>query len=200
MSNRSTGHMGYKIAEEALKRKHRVTLVSGPVSLIPPRVHKFIPIETADDLLKALKKEIKTADCLIMAAAVSDFKAEKIAKEKIKRAKKISINLAPNKDILRELARHKKHKIFVGFNLETSNLVRNARLKLRAKKLDMIVANRFTKYHNPFGDNKLDVDIIDRFWDIAKIKRKNKAFVAHVLLDKLEELWYLKKNKPWRSA
>jgi len=187
--------MGYKIAEEALKKKHRVTLISGPVNLIPPSVHKFIQIETADDLLKALKKEIKSADCLIMAAAVGDFKVENRAKAKIKRAQGLSIKLVPNKDILRELAGYKKHKLFVGFNLETANLVRNARLKLRVKLLDIIVANRLTKYHNPFGDNKLDVDIIDRFGNITKIRQKNKAFISHVLLDKLERLWYEMDNR-----
>ena len=192
--------MGYKIAEEALKRKHKITLISGHVNLVPPKVQKFIPIETADDLLEELKKEIKKADCLIMAAAVGDFKVKKTAKGKIKRAKNISIKLAPNKDILRELTAYKKHKLFVGFNLETSNLVKNARLKLKAKNLDIIAANRLTKYHNPFGDNKLDVDIIDRYGGITKIRRKNKAFIAYVLLDKIEELWYLKNNKPWRPA
>lgn len=183
--------MGYRIAEEALKRGHKVTLISGPVNLTPPKGHKFIPIETADDLLEALKKEIKKADCLIMSIAVGDFKVKEVTKEKIKRAKNISIKLTPNKDILHELAAYKKHKLFVGFNLETSNLIRNARLKLKAKNLDIIAANRLTKYHNPFGNRKLDVDIIDRYGGITKIRKKNKTFIAYVLLDKIEQLWYL---------
>ena len=190
ISNRSTGYMGYKIAEEALKRKHRVTLISGPTNLIPPRVDNLIYIKTADELLKELKKNIYYADCLIMCAAVSDFRAQKISNKKIKRKSTLSIILVPNKDILHELARYKKHKLFVGFNLETSNLVRNARLKLKSKNLDIIVGNRLTKYHNPFGNNKLDVDLINKNGDIVKIKNKNKTFIAHVLLDKIEELRY----------
>ena len=182
--------MGYKIAEEALKRKHKVILISGPTNLVPPRVDKVIFIKTADELLKELKKNIRYADCLIMCAAVSDFRARKISNKKIKRKGKLTVILVPNKDILQELAKYKKRKLFIGFNLETSNVVENAKLKLRSKNLDIIVGNRLTKYHNPFGNNKLDVYLIDRNSNIVKIKNKNKAFVAHVLLDKIEELRY----------
>ncbi len=184
--------MGYTIAEEALRRKHKVTLISGPTNLIPPGADEIIFIKTADDLLRELKKKIRHADCLIMCAAVSDFRAQKISNKKIKRKNKLSITLLPNKDILAELGGYKKHKLFVGFNLETSNLIRNARLKLKAKNLDIIVANRLTKQHNPFGNNKLDVELIDKNGHILKIKKKNKAFISHVLLDKIEELWYLR--------
>jgi len=184
--------MGYKIAEVALKRKHKVTLISGPTNLIPPKTNKIIFIKTADELLKELKKKMRHADCLIMCAAVSDFKAQKISNKKIKRKHKPSITLLPNKDILAELRRYKKHKLFVGFNLETSNLVRNARLKLKAKNLDIIVANRLTKRHNPFGNNKLDVNLIDKNGNTVKIRKKDKVFISHVLLDKIEEMWYLK--------
>jgi len=184
--------MGYTIARRAVNAGHRVTLISGPVKITPPKVHKFISIETADELLAALKKEIKKADCLVMSAAVSDFRARKIYNKKIKRKNRLSIALLPNKDILRELAKHKKRKLFIGFSLETENLIGNSRLKLKNKNLDLIAANSLTKYHNPFGNNKLDVCLIDKNGNIAKIKKKNKAFIAHVLLDKIEELWYLK--------
>ena len=192
--------MGYKIAEEALKRKHRVILISGPVNINPPGVNKFISIQTADDLLKALKKEIKSADCLVMCAAVSDFTVKNISAKKIKRKGPIKLELIPNKDILKELARYKGHKLFIGFNLETSNLVKNAKLKLKDKDLDLIVANSITKSHNPFGNNMLDIKIIDKYNNISHIAHKNKSFIAHVLLDKIEELWYLKNDKLWRSA
>jgi len=186
--------MGYKIAARALARGHRVTLISGPVKITPPRVQRLILIETSEDLLRALKKEIKKTDCLIMCAAVGDFKARKISGKKIKRKNNLLVNLKANKDILRELARHKKHNLFVGFNLETENLVRNAEKKLKTKNLDIMVANRLTKYHNPFGDNNLDVVIIDRFGKNANLKAKDKGFIANVLLDKIEELWYLKRK------
>ena len=184
--------MGCRIAEEALKRKHKVVLVSGPTDIAPPKADKNISIQTADDLLKELKREMRHADCLVMCAAVGDFRARRSSAKKIKRKKGLWLELIPNKDILRELSKFHKHNLFVGFSLETENLVRNSYLKLKNKNLDLIVANSFTKYHNPFGDNKLNVDIIDKNGDVIKIRKKNKAFIAHVLLDKIEELWYLK--------
>lgn len=188
--------MGYKIAEEAHKRKHIVTVVSGPTKLTPSKVHRFISIETADELLKCLKKEIKRADCLIMAAAVSDFRVGRVSKKKIKRQKSLRLNLVPTKDILSELAgKDEREKLFVGFSLETENQTKNACLKLKNKNLDLIVANKLTKQHNPFGNKKLDVFIIDKFKKITQIKGKNKDFIARLLLDKVEEMWYLLKNR-----
>lgn len=184
--------MGCRIAEEALKRKHKVVLVSGPTDIAPPKADKNISIQTADDLLKELKREMRHADCLVMCAAVGDFRVRRSSAKKIKRKKGLRLELIPNKDILRELSKFHKHNLFVGFSLETENLVRNSYLKLKNKNLDLIVANSFTKYHNPFGDNKLNIDIIDKNGDVTKIRKKNKAFIAHVLLDKIEELWYLK--------
>jgi len=184
--------MGYRIAEEALKRKHKVTLISGPTDIIPPRTCNFISIRTADELLAELKKTIGKADCLFMCAAVSDFKVSEISNRKIKRTKPLNIKLIPNKDILKELERYHKRKLFIGFSLETENLVRNSHIKLKTKKLDLIVANSLTKSHNPFGNNKLDVTLIDKNRHVSKIKSRNKAFIAHVLLDKIEEMWYFK--------
>ncbi len=186
--------MGYKLAEEALKRNHKVTLISGPTKLIPPKVKKFISIETADDLLKALRKEINGADCLFMCAAVGDFRVRHFYKRKIKRQKRLSLELLQNKDILSEISKHKICNLFVGFSLETEALIKNAYSKLKNKNLDFIVANRLTKYHNPFGNNKLDVYIIDKFKNITRVKAKNKAFIAKVLLDKVEGLWYRKQK------
>lgn len=190
ISNRSTGYMGYKLAELACKRKHVVTLISGPTNLKIPKVKKFIQIETAEELAKALKREIRRADCLIMCAAVSDFKPASVCKKKIKRKKDLDLKLIPNKDILKALHGHKKGKFFIGFSLETESLLGNASLKLKDKGLDLIVANRLDKSHNPFGNNKLDVHIIDKKGNISKIHRRNKAFIAHVLLDKIEDMWY----------
>jgi len=193
ISNRSTGYMGYTVAEVASKRRHVVTLISGPTKLNPPKVKRFISIETADDLLKALKKELKKADCLIMCAAVADFRPGRVQKKKIKRKKGLSLQLIPNKDIIRELSRYKKGKLFIGFSLETGNLIRNSCKKLKAKGLDLIVANQLTKSRNIFGGNTLDASIIDKSGHITQIRQKNKAFLAHVLLDKVEKVWYLRR-------
>ena len=190
ISNRSTGYMGYKLAEVAYKRRHVVTLISGPTRIRIPKVKKFIQIETAEELLRALKKEIRKADCLIMCAAVGDFKPASVCKKKIKRKKGLDLKLIPNKDILKGLHGYKKSKLFIGFSLETENLLENSSLKLKEKGLDLIAANRLAKSHNPFGDNKLDVHVIDKKGNISKIHRRNKAFIAHVLLDKIEDMWY----------
>jgi phosphopantothenoylcysteine decarboxylase/phosphopantothenate--cysteine ligase len=193
ISNRSTGYMGYKIAEAASKRKHAVTLISGPVSLKPPKVKKLIRIETARDLLRALKTEVKKSDCLVMCAAVSDFRPVIISRKKIKRTKALSIKLVPNKDLIKELSLRKKSNLFVGFSLETENPVVNALKKIKRKKLDIIMANRLSKTHNPFGINKLDMIMIDAAGHRLYIKNKSKSYVADVLLDKIEKLWYQKR-------
>ena len=186
--------MGYKIAEEASKRNHKVTLITGPTGLKAPKVKKFISIETAAELFSAVKKELKNADCLIMCAAVGDFKSKRVFKKKIKRNKGLLLELVPSRDILSGLSRYKKGKIFVGFSLETDSLIRHSRAKLKNKNLDLIVANRLRKFPNVFGDNKLDVYIIDKYGFRREIKYKRKAFIAHVLLDKIEKMWYLKSN------
>jgi len=195
ISNRSTGVMGYKIAEEALRRGNKVTLISGPVKMTPPKAHKFISIETAEELLSVLKKEIKKADCLVMCAAVSDFRPKFVFDRKIKKSgKELTIDLVENKDILQELSKFHNHKLFIGFSLETENLLRHTYSKLKRKNLDLIVANSLTKLHNPFDDKNLNVFIIDKFKNFTSLKGKNKAFISYVLLDKIEELWYLMKR------
>lgn len=187
--------MGYRIAEESLKRKHKVVLISGPTNIAPPKADKNIFIHTANELLKELKREIRHADCLIMCAAVGDFRVKRPSANKIKRKKRLRLELIPNEDILQKLSKFHKHNLFVGFSLETGNLMKNSYLKLKNKNLDLIVANSFTKYHNPFGNNRLNINIIDKNGDVIKIRNKNKAFIAHVLLDKLEELWYLERDR-----
>jgi len=187
--------MGYKIAEAASRRRHAVTLISGSTKLSPPKVRKFISIDTADDLLKALRRELKKADCLIMCAAVGDFRVKSLQKNKIKRKKGLYLRLVSNKDIIAELSRHKKGKLFIGFSLETEDLVRNSIKKLKNKNLDFIVGNCLTKSHNPFGYNKLNVVLIDKTGHRIYINNKSKAYIAQVLLDKVERLWYLKGNK-----
>jgi len=186
--------MGYKIAEVASKRGNAITLISGPTRLKPPRVKKFISIETAGDLFRVLKKEIKRADCLVMCAAVADFRRASVPKGKIKRKKGLTLRLISNKDILKALSGYKKSKLFVGFSLETEGVVRNARKKIKNKNLDIIVTNRLSKSHNPFGDNKLDVCIIDKSGHSIYINGKSKAYIAQVLLDKIQRLWYLKRK------
>jgi phosphopantothenoylcysteine decarboxylase/phosphopantothenate--cysteine ligase len=187
--------MGYAIANEACRRLHKVILISGPTNLKPPRVKKFIRIETTDDLLCALKKEIRKADCLIMCAAVGDFRPKTVSKRKIKRRKRLFLEFIPNKDMLAEMSMYKKDKLFIGFSLETEDLIKNSMVKLKNKNLDLIVANRLSKTHNLFGNNKLDISIIDKKGQRIDINNRPKPYIAQVLLDKIERLWYLKENR-----
>jgi len=188
--------MGYRLAEEAARRGHIVTLISGPVKLLPPEnIYRFIQIRTLKELRTSLKKIMVQSECLIMCAAVADFRVKRIRKKKIRRRRKrLLLELVPTNDIIGELSKYKKRQLFVGFSLETEDLVRNSIRKLKDKKLDIIVANRLSKYHNPFGDNKLDVLIIDKDGRKIDIKNKTKPYIAQVLLDKIEQLWYLKRK------
>ncbi|MBN1787761.1 MAG: hypothetical protein JW806_05140 [Sedimentisphaerales bacterium] len=144
ISNASSGEMGYALAAAALKAGHKVTLISAPASLEPPKGVKLIETVSTDDMFKAVKNNFKKCDCLIMAAAVSDYKPAKKSKTKIKKtAKNLTIQLKPTVDILKWAGKNKKKDhVIVGFALEDKNLRKNAEKKLKDKNLDMIIANR----------------------------------------------------------
>lgn len=134
--------MGFALAKIALEYGAEVTLISGPVSLTPPNGVNLIKINSTDQLAKAVQKEFKKTDCLIMAAAPADFKPAKKADSKIKKAdQKLDIELTGTIDILKSLSKLKKKQKIVGFALETDNGIVNARAKLKDKNLDMIVLN-----------------------------------------------------------
>jgi phosphopantothenoylcysteine decarboxylase/phosphopantothenate--cysteine ligase len=143
LSNRSSGKMGYALAEAARAAGHRVILVSGPVALIPPRGVQVHPVISAADMLTALKRELPASDVLIMAAAVADWRPRRIAPRKQKKAGRTSwtLDLVPTPDLLATLARRKGRRFVVGFAAETGNPLPEARRKLLAKNLDLIVAN-----------------------------------------------------------
>jgi phosphopantothenoylcysteine decarboxylase/phosphopantothenate--cysteine ligase len=187
ISNYSTGTFGYEIAKLAKRRGHRVSLISGPVSLAVPRGVRLMRVENALEMRQAVKKEFPKADCLIMAAAVSDWRAGKISRNKIKRGEaRRTLSLMENPDILCELGRHKKKgKILVGFALETKDLARNALRKLKAKNLDLIIANLQPKNREIFGDKYIDILIIDSQGNRSGYRRKSKQALAKIILDKV---------------
>ena len=163
ISNYSTGSFGYKIAEAAHRKKHHVTLVSGPTCLKAPRGVRIIMVESAREMRAAVLREFKKSDCLIMAAAVSDWRVKEEKRAKIKKLKAMrTLKLVENPDILREAAARKGNRVVVGFVLETENLEKNAVKKLKAKSLDLIVAKRLTHDKNVLSDNKTSVLIVDR--------------------------------------
>ncbi|MDP2929901.1 MAG: phosphopantothenoylcysteine decarboxylase [Candidatus Omnitrophota bacterium] len=184
ISNYSTGTFGYKMAREAKQRGLSVTLVSGPTLLEAPMGVKLISVESARDMRRAVLASLKKADCVIMTAAVADWRCKYSAKRKMKKGAAKNIELVENTDILAEVGRLKKKKIAVGFALETENLEKNALKKLKDKKLDLIVANRLTQKRNIFGDKRLDVVTIDKFGNREKIVNKTKSRLAKIILDK----------------
>lgn len=142
ISNPSTGKMGYLIGEECLKRGYTVTIVSGPTYLNPPAGAKLIWVESAEDMRREIVKRFLDADILVMCAAVSDWRPARKSSSKIKQKKVWNLKLVPNPDILKEIAKIKKlHQKTIGFALETSSLLKNAKRKLKEKKLDLIIAD-----------------------------------------------------------
>ena len=142
ISNASSGKMGYALARTALKAGHKVILISGTVSLRPPKDAKVINVQSAAEMFTAVKKNFSKCDCLIMAAAVADYTPQKPAKMKIKKTKTTRLlELKPTTDILTWAGKNKTRQIVAGFALEDRNIKANAERKLKEKKLDMIVAN-----------------------------------------------------------
>ncbi|MFQ5866395.1 MAG: bifunctional phosphopantothenoylcysteine decarboxylase/phosphopantothenate--cysteine ligase CoaBC [bacterium] len=142
ISNASSGKMGYILAEVAQRRGAKVILISGPTNIAPPEGLKTIFIESALDMEKEVVKHFPRSDVVIASAAVSDYRPEEREKDKIKsNLKRKSINLIRNPDILGQLGKQKGAKFLIGFALETRDLERNAREKLKGKNLDMIIAN-----------------------------------------------------------
>jgi phosphopantothenoylcysteine decarboxylase/phosphopantothenate--cysteine ligase len=143
ISNASTGKMGYALARAAVKAGHSVTLITAPTAIQKPADARIIEVETSAEMFDAVKKHFPQTDCLIMAAAVSDYKPENTSSTKIKKCDaELTIKLKPTQDILKWAGRNKcKGQFIAGFALEDKSLKENAEGKLKNKKLDMIIAN-----------------------------------------------------------
>ena len=185
ISNYSTGTFGYELAGEAARRGHDVTLVSGPTCLGVPAGVRRVMVESASQMRREVKSRARKAGCVIMAAAVCDWKMRTPSRDKIKRHGGIrKLVLEENPDILQELGK-KKGRVLVGFALETDKLEKNALLKLKKKNLDIIVANKLTAGSALFGAGPTDVLIIDRFFHKETYRRKTKKMLAKIILDKV---------------
>jgi len=143
IGNASSGRMGYALARAAIKAGHRVTLITAPTALAPPKGAAIIAVETSGQMFEAVKAAFTACDSLIMAAAVSDYKPAAPSATKLKKQKTdLTLRLVPTRDILAWAGRHKQPgQRLCGFALEDRNLFENAERKRRQKKLDMIVAN-----------------------------------------------------------
>lgn len=190
ITNRSTGKMGYAVAERAMRRGAEVILVSGPTNLDAPVGTKVIPVRTVSEMQKATGEVFDQADALIMTAAVLDFRPETVAPQKIKKsADGLSLNLITNHDFLVDLGAEKRQRIVVGFAMETENGLANARRKLMEKHLDLIVLNDLTVAGAGFGVDTNVVTLLESEGEPISLPKLSKLEVADRILDRLESYW-----------
>jgi phosphopantothenoylcysteine decarboxylase/phosphopantothenate--cysteine ligase len=192
LTNRSSGRMGYALAEAALRRGARVLLVSGPTSLEPPGAAEVKRVESAEEMRQAVLELLPEATIVIKTAAVSDYRPKSAASQKIKRIGTVSLELEPTVDILAEVARHKKSpverpQIVVGFAAETENVLENARKKLASKSLDAIVVNDVSQAGIGFDSERNAVTIITHD-EVVEVPETTKWEVAQRVLDQIVRL------------
>jgi phosphopantothenoylcysteine decarboxylase/phosphopantothenate--cysteine ligase len=187
LSNRSSGKMGYAIAEEAAARGAKVILVSGPVSLPPPP--GAIQVQTAAEMFDAVMEHLDESTIIIKAAAVADYHRSDAPQYKVKKtAARMSIELDPTVDILAELGRKKGDRLLIGFAAETENLIAEARRKLESKNCDMVVANLVSQEGIGFDSNENEVVLVTRTSDPLSIRRAPKRAIAARILDETMKL------------
>jgi phosphopantothenoylcysteine decarboxylase / phosphopantothenate---cysteine ligase len=184
LTNRSSGKMGYALAKVAWRRGASVTLVSGPTALPDPYGVEVVRVRSAEEMLREVKERFPLAEALIMAAAVSDYRAERLSGKKMKRgAEAQQINLVQNADILKEVAALKKRQVMVGFAAETGNLVDEAERKLKEKKLDLIAANDVNEPDSGFAVDTNVVTLVSRDQEPQALPLLSKEEVAGKILD-----------------
>lgn len=189
LSNRSSGKMGYALAEVALRRGARVILVSGPVALSPPQNAEFVPVRTADEMRSAIFERLPQATVVLMAAAVADYRPAKPSAQKIKRGSvPLTLELAPTPDILAEIAAQKAGRTLVGFAAETSDLAANARGKLLRKGVDLVVANDVSQQGAGFEVDTNIVTLVRRDGTLLDLPQMSKLDLASRLLDEVAAL------------
>lgn len=185
ISNRSSGKMGYAIAEAARDRGATVTLITAPTALPEPAGMEVVPVRTTAEMKEAVSKAVAQADALIMAAAVADYQAKKIAQEKIKKdSSSLALELVRTPDILAEVS---GNFIKVGFAAESENLSANAREKLEKKNLDLIVANDITEAGCGFNADTNKITIISRDGKEDSLPLMSKRQAAEKILDRVVE-------------
>jgi phosphopantothenoylcysteine decarboxylase/phosphopantothenate--cysteine ligase len=187
ITNRSSGRMGYAIAEAALRRGAKVILVSGPVNIQPPGVAEVVSVETAEQMREAVLQRLEQASVVIATAAVSDYRPKAAARQKIKRSGPMALELEPTADILGEVARRRREQVLIGFAAETENALENARKKLGAKSLDAIVVNDVSRPGIGFDSERNAVTIITHD-EVVEVPETSKWEVAQRVLDQLVRL------------
>ena len=187
LTNRSSGRMGYALAEAALRRGARVLLVSGPTSLTAPGAAEVTPVESTEEMRDAALRLLPQASIVIKTAAVSDYRPKAAAGQKIKRKGPMALELEATPDILKELSLRKTSQIVVGFAAETENVLENARQKLLGKNLDAIVVNDVSREGVGFDSDRNAVTIISRDV-VVEVPETTKWEVAQRVLDQVVRL------------
>jgi phosphopantothenoylcysteine decarboxylase/phosphopantothenate--cysteine ligase len=188
LSNRSSGKMGHAVATAALRRGAEVVLISGPTALKPPAGAVYVPVQTAEEMREAALQHLGAASVVIKAAAVADYRVERPSPTKIKSGGKregLSLDLVPNPDILKELAQKKGGAFLVGFAAETNDVRAHAAEKLRAKGVDLLVANDVSQHGIGFEADDNQVVLLDRWGGTLELPRMTKIQVAHAILDRI---------------
>ena len=188
ISNRSSGKMGYALARAARNRGARVTLISGPTSIRPPADIEFAGVETAAEMMQALKKHVEeTTTVLIMAAAVADFSPPLTSKTKIEKNRELQITLLPTEDIVSSFAAPGEKPFIIGFAAETGHNISRAREKMKTKRMDMIVFNDITEPGAGFDVDTNKVTFIDGK-GTTELDLMSKNAVADAILDRMLEI------------
>ena len=190
VGNRSSGKMGYAIAQAAAQRGAEVLLVTGPSALAIPANVKGVKVETTNEMLEAVMEAYDKMDVVIKAAAVADYRPRDVADQKIKKKTDdaLTVVMDKNPDILKELGARKVHQVLVGFAAETQNLLDNAREKIVKKNLDMIVANDVTAAGAGFNTDTNIVKFLYPSGEVRSLEQMAKTEVANLLLDAVMEL------------
>jgi phosphopantothenoylcysteine decarboxylase / phosphopantothenate---cysteine ligase len=191
VGNRSSGKMGFAIANAAAQRGADVTLIAGPVVLETPRNVKRFDVESAQEMLTAVLAHSMKTDAVIMSAAVADFSPAQAAAHKIKKqsgSATFDLKLKATTDILATLGKKKRKPVLVGFALETNNALAGAKEKLKKKNLDLIVLNSFDKQNRVFGSDVNAVTMMDSRGTVERLPKQSKFEIANKILDKLKTL------------
>ena len=193
LSNRSSGRMGFAVAEAALRRGARVLLVSGPTALTPPTAAEITRVESAEQMRDAVLKLLPQSTIVIKTAAVSDYRAKSASPQKIKREGPLTLELEPTADILKEISLRKQSQIVVGFAAETENVLENARQKLAAKQLHAIVVNDVSREGIGFDSDRNQVTIITHD-QVVEVPETTKWEVAQRVLDQVVRIRQQRKS------
>ena len=194
IGNRSSGKMGYALAEAALRRGAKVVLISAPTALKAPSAAEFVAVQTAAEMRDAVLAQLERSSIIIKAAAVADFTARNAAGQKIKRKGPITLELEPTPDILAEVAARKGSRIVVGFAAETENAVDNARKKLESKLLDAIIVNDVSQAGIGFDSERNAVTILTPS-STETVPETSKWEVAHRVLDAVVKIKAVRAQK-----